>query len=86
MHVRQIAEYLHQQDSSYSVEEWKERLQPGFAELKKTGAIVKTSIGGSNINTFWGSKNWVDAKGNPKPEHKFDIDQIRKGSSEQVEI
>ena len=33
--------------------------------------IINITIGSSNANTFWGSSNWIDEKGNVKPAYMY---------------
>ena len=86
LHIRQIAEVLHRLEPAFSEKDWIAKLYPAISELKKAGAIVKFSIGESNVNSFWGSKNWVDANGNPKKEHKYDEAQVKTFGTGEIEI
>jgi len=86
LHIRQIAAILHEIESKTSVSDFITKLYPAIAELKKTNTIVKHSIGTSNVNTFWGSKNWLDSKKEIKKEHMFDEDQIKSHGSHAIEI
>lgn len=86
LHMRQIAEILHSLEPATSVKDFVTKLYPAIAELKKAGSIVKFSVGDSNINSFWGSKNWLDVNGRLKKEHLYDEDQVRKFGSEEIQI
>lgn len=86
LHIRQIAEILHGLEPAISAKDFVSKLYPAVAELKKQGTLVKYNVGGSNINSFWGSKNWLDGEGNPKPEHKYDEDQLTAFTKESIEI
>lgn len=86
LHMRQIAQVLHRLEPDFSEKEWITKLYPAIAELKKAGSIVKYSVGESNVNSFWGSKNWIDGNEEPKKDHKYDADQVRKFGAEEINI
>ena len=86
LHIRQIADILHKYEPETTSKEFITKLYPAIAELKKKGTIVKFAVDNSNMNTFWGSKNWVDANGNVKDEFMFDKEQIKSAKSEVIEI
>lgn len=58
-----------------------------IGQLKQEGAVAKKTVGNQNVNTFWGSVNWLDENGNIKPGYEYDEDQVRINSrSPTVEI
>ncbi|SEK41582.1 hypothetical protein [Parapedobacter koreensis] len=86
LHLRQIAKILHLLEPDTSEKDFVTKLYTAVSKLKSSGAIVKYAIGASNVNTFWGSKNWLDDKGEPKSEHKYDEDAVTKFNPEVIEI
>ena len=87
LHVREIAEILHNLEPKNDVKEILAKLSPAITFLKKEGAIVKVVVGKSHLNTFWGSKGWVNSDGLPKTVHMYDKNQINKTrKSEEITI
>lgn len=87
LHIREIAEIMHSIEPKYSVKEFLAKLSPAITYLRKEGAIVKCVVGKSHLNTFWGSKNWVNADGTPKAQHMYDENQINNSrKSEEITI
>lgn len=86
LHIRQIAEVLNSYEPEIPVKDFVVKLYPAINELKRSGSIVKVSVGKANVNSFWGSKNWLNDKGLIKEEHKYDEDQIRHFGKTEIEI
>lgn len=86
LHLRQIARILHLNEPEITEKEFTAKLYPAVAKLKSSGVIVKYSVGTSNVNTFWGSKNWLNDDGTPKDKHKFDEQEVTSFGSEVIEI
>lgn len=87
LHLRQIAKILHLNEPNISEKDFTTKLYPAISKLKSSGAIVKYNVGTSNINSFWGSKNWLNMNnGTPKEEHKYDEDAVTTFGSEVIEI
>jgi hypothetical protein len=86
LHIREIAEILHQYEPEITEKEFIGKLYPAIAELKKSNTIVKFSVDSTNFNTFWGSKNWLDGTGKIKEGYEFDKKQIRNNKSDVIEI
>ncbi len=76
LHVREIAETMHNLEPRYDIKNILGKLSPAITFLRKQGTIVKVVVGKSHLNTFWGSKNWVNNDGSPKPQHMYDKNQI----------
>jgi hypothetical protein len=86
LHIKEIAKKLHDLEPEISEEDFIKKLYPAVAVLKKGGVIVKYDHDTTNFNSFWGSKNWLDAGGKIKPEHMFDEKQLKNFSKEAIEI
>lgn len=86
LHIRQIAEKLHTYEPLVLEKEFVSKLYPAIAELKKSNTIVKYTLDNNNVNTFWGSKNWVDSSGKIKDEYIYDLDQVRSTKADIIEI
>lgn len=86
LHIRQIAEILHEIEPETDASSFITKLYPAIADLKKSGSIVKFSVDSTNINSFWGSKNWLDSNGQIKPEHNYDEDQVKSYKSDGIDI
>lgn len=85
LHIRQIAERLHKYEPGVSEKDFISKLYPAIALLKKS-TIVKFSADKTNLNSFWGSKNWLDDNGKIKEGYMYDADQIKNNKSEEIEI
>ncbi len=86
LHVREIASILHSIEPGSTEQEYIAKLSPAISALKKQGAIIRVQVGKSNLNIFWGSKNWVDENGNPKEHHRYDKKQLSTFGKEEIEI
>ena len=53
---------------------------------KKSPTVINIQVGASNRNHFWGSKNWLDENGNPKPEHMYNKEYLYEKVTEQIEF
>jgi hypothetical protein len=51
-----------------------------LSEAKHKGNDI-VSIGNSKKNYRWGKSEWVDAKGKPKPDFLFNLNEIEKGTA-----
>lgn len=76
LHVRELSEILHTLEPNQSIKEIAAKLSPAISFFKNQKVIVKITIGTSNLNTFWGSKNWIESDGTAKEKHMYDINQI----------
>jgi hypothetical protein len=88
LHMRQIAKIAQSLESTADPEVVKAKVAQGMyalAKLENAPVIVKV-IGASKTNAFWGSKNWVNDKGEIKPEHMYDADEILSRKVETLEI
>lgn len=71
LHAREIAEIIFSIDGGSSAEDITKKVSPALSSLGQKGTITKIKIGASNINSFWGSKNWLEANGEVKPGHEY---------------
>jgi hypothetical protein len=83
--TRQIAAYLHRMEPRISEDEFMNKIYPPLALLKRSGAVVNRTIGKNNANTFWGNKQWVDAKGNIRKDFMYDKEQLEFFGNEKKE-
>jgi hypothetical protein len=72
LNIRQIADILNRHEPKIEAKDFITKLYPAVADLKKNNTIIKFTVGESNINSFWGSKNWLNEDGSIKDEHKYD--------------
>lgn len=77
LHVREIAKLLNQHEPMIPTKDWTGKISSVTSSLRSQNIIVKVLAGKSNINTFWGAKNWLDEKGNVKKEHLYDEKQLQ---------
>lgn len=86
LHVREIAKFIHEIDPFDNETEIAKKISPAISFLGKSGSVVKLKIGKSNINSFWGSKNWLDENGNPKVGHEYNKAYLVKSNDDKIEI
>lgn len=88
LHMRQIVKIAQSLEPKTDPDVLKGRIQQGVYALRNldNSPIVNKIINGSNLNVFWGSKNWLDEKGNIKPEHMYDEKELSSNQSEPIEI
>ncbi len=86
LHVREIALILHSLEPNHSVKEYITKISPAISYLRRRGVIVKVKASKSNVNTFWGSKNWIDKKGEVIDTYKYDESQILRSSEDDIKI
>lgn len=83
--IKEISEIIVSIEPDLDPLEIKKALGSAKSVLLKEKAIVKYVVGNSNNNSFYGSKNWLDEKGEPKPKHKYNED-ILVSTKEEIEI
>lgn len=78
VHSREIAESLHQYDSSITVEKYIEKLSAIASRFKEDGSIVSYLVGtqGSTRNIFYGLPGWLDENNKIKIGYEFDPKQV----------
>lgn len=87
LHNREIAGIAHSlEPEAGDLETWVGRVSATLSSLKKSNPnLVNIKIGTSSLNYFWGSKSWLDDKGEIKPAHLYDKNQLAY-SKEEVAI
>jgi hypothetical protein len=86
LHVREIAKILHDIEPKNSIEDLIKKISPAISSLGQAGTIVKIKSGKSNINTFWGSKSWLDDNNKPKEGREYDNSYTIKASNSEIKI
>ena len=81
LHYREIINIICGLIPGATKESLKNSISPALSFLKSEGVIVKVKYGDSNINSFWGSKNWLNSDGTVKPEYDYDKAQITAGGA-----
>jgi len=85
LHVREIAKVIHDIEPSTSIKDLTKKISPAVSHLRRTGKIVKFKVGKSNVNSFWGSKSWLDDNGKPKEGREYNDEYIVKASDINIE-
>lgn len=86
LHKRQIVEIVRSLEPKSVSDEEADSIASAVYALKNADLITSYSVEGSNINTFWGSKQWLDADGAIKPEYKYDEEQLSYNRAEKLEF
>ena len=87
LHVREIAEILNRLEPRYNVKDIIAKLPGAITWFKKQGTLVKYQVDSSNLNVFWGSKNWIGADNKPKEQHMYDASKVNNSrKTEEIEI
>jgi hypothetical protein len=68
---REVAKIIVEKDGEGYERDIADKLTSRTLPLKKEGKILKIQPDGSNINTFWGFKKWLDENGKVKQEHIY---------------
>jgi hypothetical protein len=78
MHIRQLAEIVGRLDPNLKSDDLAKDISVALFASKKDKDTTLTSItiGNMLVDSFWGSKNWLDDKGIPKPKHMYDKTQL----------
>ena len=78
MHIREIANIIGQLEPDLKSETLAKDISVALFAAKKDRDTTLTSItiGNMLVDSFWGSKNWLDEKGIPKPKHMYNKDQL----------
>lgn len=87
LHMRQIVKIAQSLEPQEKPEAVKAKIQQGVYALRnlENSPIANISVGESRVNTFWGSKGWLNDKGEIKPEFMYDEKELS-NSSEIIEI
>ena len=86
LHIRQIKDIALSLETGSNKEETVKSIAQAIYALKADGAIVGYKASSSNLDTFWGSKNWLDEQGRPKAAHMYDEDQLSVNIDQGIEI
>ena len=87
LHFREAAELINKlEGGGYDISELTGKISSGTHSLKKKGLIVKYSVGGKNINSFWGSPNWMDDNTEIKKGHELNTDYVRNSGEGSVDL
>lgn len=86
LHMRQIVKIAQSLDRFKSSKEVFNGISQAVYQLKSSGSIVNFKHGNSNIDTFWGSKSWLNDDNTIKSGYEYDEDQIQSAKSENIEI
>lgn len=84
VHSREIADILSKVESNN--EDLTRKVSASLSFLRQHDMIVKIKAGNSNINSFWGSKKWLDEKGNPLSGYSYNEEYVIKSSNDIMEI
>lgn len=78
MHIRELAEIVGQLDPNLKSDSLAKDISVALFAAKKDRDTTLTSItiGNMLVDSFWGSKNWLDDNGNPKPKHMYNKAQL----------
>jgi len=72
LHAREIAQILNKIEPTKNTKDLIKKVSPILSLLKQKGVIIKIKVGRSNINSFWGGKDWVNENGLPKSGYEYD--------------
>jgi hypothetical protein len=87
LHMRQIIKIAQTLEPNEDAEEIQKQISQAIYGLKSDGSIIMIKVNNSNMNTFWGSKAWLNEDGKtPRPENFYDKDQLTKNQTEKIEI
>lgn len=84
IHAREIAEILNKIEPNE--EDVIKKVSAALSLLKQKELIVKIKINNANVNTFWGSKKWLDENEIPINGHNYNKEYITKSSEKIIEI
>ena len=78
LHMRQIAKIAQSLEPDKDPDIVKGKVSQGMYALAKleNSSIINKVIGNSKANAFWGSKNWLNEKGEIKPEYMYDEEEV----------
>lgn len=85
MKIREIAEYISQYTNE-DIDSLVRQLSRRTKYLKEKGKITKHQVGKSKKNTFWGSTNWIDSKGNIKEGYEYNDESVDDNQTFLIEL
>jgi hypothetical protein len=88
LHIREIVELAQNYEPKANPDTLAGSIRQAVYSLKnmENSPIVTVRVNNINMNTFWGSKNWLDGEGNIKPEHKYNEAFLVGANKEPIEI
>lgn len=88
LHMREIIQIAQQLEPDEDGEVVAKQISTAIYNIKNLpdSPLTNVSIEGSRQNTFWGSKNWVDEKGEIKKEHMYSEKAVSTKKSSLLEI
>jgi hypothetical protein len=75
---REAAKLIVEMDGEGTERDIADKLTSRTLPLKKEGKIVKIQPDGTNVNTFWGFKKWLDQDGKAKQEHIYILEPAQR--------
>ena len=86
LHCREIADMMVEQEPNLKIKT--SRVSQIVSNLKKDEDIKLTriTVGSQLRNTFWGSENWLEENGDPKPKHMYNQDYVHKEETEIIKL
>lgn len=88
MHMREIKKIAQELEPNEDIDVVDKKISTAFYTIKNLtdSPLTNVSIEGSNQNTFWGSKNWLDENGKIKKENMYNEREILTKKSSLLEI
>ena len=77
LNINEIACVVNQYEPSIPIETAKKSLGSAKNLLLNDNVIIKYKIDNNNSNSFYGSPDWLDETGKPKPEYMYDEKSVK---------
>ena len=77
LHMTEIIEIALSKEPDADKEKLTKQIQQTIYKLKNEGVIINHQVGLSNLNVFWGSKNWIGEDGIILPERKYNEEKVK---------
>jgi hypothetical protein len=84
LHIREINPLVAEKAPEFK--DQIDKIRSTISNLKTQNVLIPYKVGSSNLNTFWGSKNWLNEKGEPKAEHSYNEEYVSGYSSEVIDL
>jgi hypothetical protein len=78
MHIRELAEIVGRLDPNLKSDDLAKDISVALfaAKKDKNSTLTSITIGKMLVDSFWGSKNWLDENGKPKTKYMYDLAQL----------
>lgn len=88
LHMRQIVKIAQDLEPDYDPKTLAKQIASACYTIKgqENSTLTSITVDNVNLNTFWGSKKWLNEDGSIKTEHMYDAEQVMSNKNKHIDI